>query len=391
MGPIMPFFPALSARAFSVHRRPAALAIFLAVAGLAEAQAPVPDEDAASRPSVDINAEYRRRFQALDPLDIEGHYQLAEWCELQQDYRLLRRQALYVLKLDRNHVDAARLLEYAERKRQAADPTAVPGEFLTDAQIQRLRFAELLESAQPSGPRRGSGRSSRRGEFSGPPRESCRVRFEPGVLQEFLEVVAGRPGFASVEDRRRFMDLPAVQQLQQIRYHTGDRFASRIEIAGDPWVFAEFKSLHPMIMRNCGNAECHGAPVAPAFRLRSAPSGRGSAGAAAAMYTNFLVLSRASSGNRKLIDRDNPPASLLLEYGLPAQAAGTRHPVRIEPMFPKGFDDLKYQQTLAWIDALNRFPIRTGVALPDAPEPPPAGTGIGRLPATQPAGTMPAP
>ncbi len=391
MGPIMPPFPALSVRRPPFRRRRVVLAFFLAVTGSAAGRNPGPASAPASRASADIQAEYQQRFAALDPLDVEGHYQLAEWCELQQDYRLLRRQALYVLKLDRDHVDAARLLEYAEQKRRAADPAAAAGEFLTDAQIQRLRFAELLESAQPPAGRRGSGRSSRRGEASGLPRESCRVRFGPGVLEEFLELVAGRPGFVGDADGRNFMDLPAVLQLQQIRYHTGDRFASRIEIAGDPWVFAEFRSLHPMIMRNCGNTECHGGPGAPVFRLRSPPPGRGSAAASAAMYTNFLLLSRASSGHRRLIDRDDPPASLLLEYGLPARAAAARHPLKIEPMFPKGPDDPRYLQMLAWIDALNRFPIRTGVVLPDAPEPPPAGTGIGRLPATQPAETMQAP
>lgn len=68
------------------------------------------------------------------------------------------------------------------------------------------------------------------------------------------------------------------------------------------------------------------------------------------------------------------------------RAAETHHPIRIEPLYPMGIEDARYQAVLRWIDLLTMPEPRTGVSLPGFPEPPPPGTHLGGTgPSTQPA------
>ena len=68
------------------------------------------------------------------------------------------------------------------------------------------------------------------------------------------------------------------------------------------------------------------------------------------IYSNFFILSSTSFKDRKLIDRDNPVESLLIQYGLPQDVAKYPHPK------VKGFrapirstQDKIYKDLLNWI------------------------------------------
>lgn len=361
------------------------------VAGLAQERRP-----AATRPAEDVQQEYRQRFSALEAKDIKGHYALAEWCREQGQYRLLLRQVDYVLSLDADHENARLLRRIALREinrrpdEKAADgragaeaEDASDGEYLTPAQIQKLRFAEFMrptddvfrlldEEEDLIGRRDDDDKRMRTG-----PREFLQVRFESGVLHDFLDQMAGHPDFSGREARIRFMKLTPTQQLQLIRHHTGDKYAKRIAIGSDPLVIREFRKVLPIALAGCGTSACHGGPEAKGFRLRV-----GRPDTDANLYTNFMILNRVTKGKDRLVNRTKPEDSLLLEFGLPTRYAEKIHPVEIPELYPRGPEDPRYQTVIQWVEKLMVPMPRTGVSLPGYPEPPPPGTGIGR-PATE--------
>ncbi|MCD6303865.1 MAG: hypothetical protein J7M21_02765, partial [Planctomycetes bacterium] len=69
-------------------------------------------------------------------------------------------------------------------------------------------------------------------------------------------------------------------------------------------------------------------------------------------YTNFLILdSFHKPGGLRMIRRDNPEESLLLQYALPRNIARYRHPEKIRSAF-RSRNDPGYRLTLQWIRSL---------------------------------------
>jgi len=365
------------------------------VTGFAQERRP-----AATRPAEDFQQEYRARFSALDARDVKGHYALAEWCREQGQYQLLLRQADFVLSLDPEHENAKLLRRIAVRELSRRPPAkgepgrpgaeaaeAADGEYLTPSQIQKLRFAEFLRPTEAVfrllDPQAGEDDEEEEEDEDDDaredgPREFMQVRFSPGVLHDFLDEMAGHPDFSGREARIRFMKLTPTQQLQLIRHHTGDKYARRIEIASDPLVFKEFRKVQPVVMAGCATSACHGGPEAKGFRLRI-----GRPDTEANLYTNFMILNRVAKNKDRVINRTKPEDSLILEFGLPLRYAEKTHPVQIPELYPRGYDDPRYQLVLKWIEMLTIPMPRSGVSLPGYPEPPPPGAGIGGRPAAE--------
>jgi len=341
-----------------------------------------PAGGAASRPATEVAREYQRRFAKLAPDDAKGHYGLAEWCHQQRRYGLLLWQADYVLKLDPEHVEAKLLRSIALRqlKEQGREGLEDPGGapprpggkrilpdelrelFVTQQDVRKLRWAEFRD--RPAGDRRL------------PPdqREGARVKFGKGVLTDFLDAMAGDRDFTGKANRRRFLRLPQMDQLQLIRYYKGDAYADRIEIASNPLVFRKFKDVLPIVQQGCGANNCHGGNVpAKPFGFRNSPLLP-----ELSLYTNFLILDRVRLGKADLVNRTKPEDSLLLQYGLPELFAERMHPTEIKPLFLRGPRDRKYQTVLGWIQSLRDPRPRTGVKLKGYPEPPPPGAAIPR-------------
>ena len=365
---------------------------------------------AASRPAGDATTEYRRRLAQLNPRNVQGHYELAEWCRQQKQYGLLYQQAQYVLKLDPNHENARLLLRIAQQnlqgqpadqppdeagarnRKQPRAPGEATGEYLTEADIEKLRFAELLDP--PPGepiwpvPERPRPRNVTRWESPQEARkripaaaarnvtpertESVQVAFDDNVRNVFLDAMSGHRDFSNRQDRTRFLELPTTQQVQLMRQYSGDRYASRIHIHNDPLVFKQFKRVLPIVMQGCATSNCHGGSEIKSFRLRTAR-----AGSEANLYTNFLILNRFGNGKEWLIDRSKPPASLLLECGLPSTYAQRMHSTPINPLFARGPDDPKYQTILSWIETLRVPYPRTDLTLPGSQERPAPGAMLG--------------
>lgn len=265
----------------------------------------------------------------------------------------------------------------------APDSATANGELLTPEQIQKLKFAEFLGRQERRSPLPRATRRARPGQPAPPPppgvarrtsqglrEEFLQVRFEGDVLNLFLDRMSGHTDFSAREDRTAFLSLSPTRQTQLIREHTGNAYQDRINIINDPLVFRQFERVLPMVLSGCATSACHGGPQAQGWRLRTARPRTD-----LNLYSNFIVLSHSGRGNQRLIDRAKPQDSLLLQYGLPLRQATFQHPQVIPVVYPRGFDDVRYQTILTWIESLTIPEPRTGVTLPGYPEPPPPQIG----------------
>lgn len=276
------------------------------------------------RAAIDVDAEYARRARQLKDNDADGHYGLAEWCRQQERWDLVLAEAKKALAANAKHENAALLARLAVRKLEAAPPEnkgkpttrPEPKKYVTPEDIQKLRIAEL--------------------RVRGP--ERVRVNFARGFVERFVEEMSGEPELDTREEQAGFNRLPSPEKLQAViaisdhKYNDPYRFADQIEIVDDPYVFQTLKTrLMPAILKNCATAACHGGQEgAGGFRLLSDPPTQ------QALYTNFLMLDSYVGKDGRVIDRDAPDKSLLLEYGLPPDVAEKPHPktpTTIRPMF----------------------------------------------------------
>ncbi len=332
------------------------------------------------KPDSTLSAQYEERFAELNADDVKGHFALAQWCNEQGQYELAVKQSEYVLKLDPKHEGARRLSAAASRNVEAIrggktvrrrPPTAGEAGLISKEDVQKLRFLEMLDyQAERIDPAW---------------RESLAVRFEKGVLIEFLDTMGDSPEFAGRANRQRFLSLTPTQQVQVIRQFTGLTYQPKIEIPSDPLVFRRFKPVAAIIERGCSTRDCHGGekPAKP-FGWRGHylyPE--------QSLYTQFLILDRGVLGRERLIDRAQPADSLILQYGLPARVPHKPHPGNMEfkPLYPQGLDDPGYRMVHDWIEMLRVPRPVNGINLEGYPEPPPPGSELipRKESATQPA------
>ncbi len=115
--------------------------------------------------------------------------------------------------------------------------------------------------------------------------------------------------------------------------------------------------VQPYVVLNCATSACHGGnQSATPFQLLVP------ADSDAATYTNFYILTKYTQpskqgtegvfghGTVKMIDRQHPLQSLLIEYSLPGSVAEFHHPdvPNFRPPF-RGTADPHYRQLQEWI------------------------------------------
>ena len=111
---------------------------------------------------------------------------------------------------------------------------------------------------------------------------------------------------------------------------------------------ADFRrKVWPVISRGCATPTCHGGDKAGHLRFVLPPS------SGPAMTTNFYTISTFEDSEGRLVDREHPEASRLLQFGLSAEQAEARHPAAAAPAF-SGPNDPKYLIVLDWIRQLRR-------------------------------------
>ena len=343
---------------------------FTLLAGLAAIGAGVPPATAADAPASDpVLDEYHERLDALDPDNLVDRYQLAIWCKDHDRLELAAAQCKAILKIDPDHTQAKLLLHIAEPPKDAARPPSrdranrrlapeIPR--VTPKDVQRLRFAEIrlpqtaTERLRPE------------------PFDRVPVQFDSRVPQRFWERMQGRVGFTEKTERVEFFKMSPVQQLGLIAAHTGWEFQPDVQIAGDPKVFATFKTrIWPMIKTNCTTSGCHGGINPASFRfLADQPA------VPEVIYANFLILDTITVDADRMIDRDRPDDSLLLTYALPQDKSLKPHPSPPEiKSILRNREDPRYNLLADWILSLRNPHPDYGVELVNFPQhlrPPPS-------------------
>jgi len=217
------------------------------------------------------------------------------------------------------------------------DASAEPAE-LTDADIQKIRWALIPTTTKPTGLR-----------------ASFRSDFRRRFTEEAVQSKKMKP-----EEVGEFNRMSVAEQLQIVKQLTGDKYRDEIIIRNDPPIIAGFRSdVLTLLQSSCARSGCHANnPQAP-FELRLP------ARTNASIYANFLNLETFRAKAGWLIDRENPDRSLLLTYALPKDnvTTGFRHPVDIRPAF-RSTEDSRYAKVLAWIKSLPKTPPNYGVSLP---------------------------
>jgi hypothetical protein len=323
--------------------------------------------------------DYQRRLASIDPNNAEDHYGIARWAFDNGHMEIARKELSAALKLNKDYELAALLLRRVEAKLAVEAPTTrraetapgggpLPGQgawnadwLVTDEEAYRIRLEELRAT------------------------DRVRVQFRQDVLNRFLNMMQGRYEFREPRFADTFRAWPPVTQVLYIvdKVDRNDvAIKNDITIMNDPQFMRDFRSrVWPVIASSCGSAGCHGgAKPVGGFRLLSVVGKSDKV-----HYTNFLILDDYVSGGRKMIDRDNPDQSLMLQFGLPEDLAQQKHPGKIHVTFTSR-RDANYRRVLDWIDALNgpphpeyRVKLRVPWAVqgPSAPETQPATAPAG--------------
>lgn len=303
----------------------------------AGSQAPASSPANATQP-VDFQAFYEARLAEIRPDDANALYSLALLCSNRQRPDLAAEVSRKILASWPAHSRAKMLLRAstlrmatmtqptapATRPVMDEPPLAIPG-VLNQTGINRIRFHEFHVDDMS---------------------DRLRVRIPKLVLQEFV-AQATKDGSMSERDWNLFHRADNDDKLRWIiKKSDGEMYVDHIKVDSEPRSMTLFRQrVWPIISRSCATPNCHGGDKAGHLRY-VLPITYGPA-----MTTNFYIASRFEAGEGRLIDRETPEASLLLQFGLPADQAQWRHPVAITPAYSSP-NDPKYQIVLEWIRQL---------------------------------------
>ena len=288
---------------------------------------------------------YREKAAAIDPNNADAHVDLARWAIKLELYEPAHEQLSKALELKPDHEVAKLLLTITEQKLEEGDGGEEPGDQTGEApangetakgaggfplisreDINRIRFEELREG------------------------ERVPVRFKNDVVDRFIKMMAGREEFEKPQADRRFKALPRVQQALYMRPRI-DRMPEMeddIRVLTNPAFMREFQSrVWPIVQNFCATTDCHGG-AKPKGGLIFVRRGAGNEQVA---YTNYIILDGFMHKGRRLIDRDRPEDSLLLQYGLPREQSKYDHPTRITPAFTSR-EKTTYKRIFQWISQL---------------------------------------
>lgn len=297
-----------------------------------------PSRPVATRPA-DFEADYRRQLESIKPTDAEGLYRLATGCSRNGRPDLAADACRRILATWPEHARARSLLRVSTQQLAAASrPNSVstvatsrpasprPG-LLTAGAVNRLRFAEFDFRDMADRPR---------------------VVIPKAVIQEFL-AEADKAGVMTAREKAQFARSDNDDKLRWIALHSGDRFVDRVQVNSDPRAITSFRQrVWPILSRGCASLSCHGGGQAGSLQLVLPAT------LPAASATNFYLVVTCEGIDGPLVNREQPDASLLLQYGLSPEQAQFKHPVPIHPLFASGTKDPKYKLLLEWIQSLRK-------------------------------------
>ncbi len=177
------------------------------------------------------------------------------------------------------------------------------------------------------------------------------------LARRYAQAMRGQKEFRDPNFYDRFLAWGPSRQAGFILNKTkpGNAFRKDILVLRDPQFMQDFTSqVWPLVQNSCASPNCHGGnrPRGGLMLLRNPNANL------QMRYTNFVILDgmRDKQG-RKVLDRDNPERSLLLEYLLTEDARKYSHPRPIQPVF-ENRGDRRYRQIYNWVNNLVFYPTR---------------------------------
>jgi hypothetical protein len=285
--------------------------------------------------------EYKALLEKIDPKDAEARYALAEWA-LQRNYLEIAKGELQeALKLKPGTDKYRWLLKDVEARLKKTEP-AVPAEVKTPATAETATAgkAELLGEEDIYHVRLEELRED----------DVVSIEFRNRVIDRFVAQMRGKADFRRPNFADEFMAFPpvkkAVYMLRQVAPDDAP-IKDDIVVKSDPNFVVNFRArVWPVVSQACASASCHGGGDKPRGGLRLFP-GSGPR----TDYTNFVILDGWLSGGRRVINRNSPERSLLLQYALPAEQAKVHHPGDI-PAFAESRQAPTYLMIAEWIESL---------------------------------------
>jgi hypothetical protein len=262
--------------------------------------------------------EYQQRLAKIDPKSAQDHFDLAKWASTNGLLETALAEVEQALKIKpgndeydalRRQIEARIKLEATATTRGGAAPGPKVGEpaspqkpLLSDQDMAVVRQAELSLDPRVA--------------------ESPTVEFKNKCLENVMAAMNPKDAKALKNqapiEQARFMlanaaSFPGIQGL-----------ANDVVIKGNPKVLADFQSkVWPVVQGSCASTACHATEKGKGGLKLFNISGDKDKLA----VTNFVLLDGyVNKDGLRMIDRDHPERSLLLQYGLAASEAQVPHP-----------------------------------------------------------------
>lgn len=313
--------------------------------------------------------EYQKRLEVIDPSSALDRFKLGEWAFGKGLLKIAVHELETALKLRPNYEAASLLLKQVKARiaagandnggngRNGGGSTGTGDQaerklMITERDMNRIRLGELANAAFVR--KNFLGRNI---DFRG--KEPVRVAFRKRVVSRFVTIMRNDEDFR--ESPRKAGDAFR-------RWKPHDQFCymlSRLDrsdwaikddlvIMSDPKSMVMFRrTVWPMLAKRCGSTKCHGAKKGQGklklFKTK--------VNDALSIYSNFLILEMYTTGRFRMIYRDHPRESLLLEAALPRKEAKWKHPEKAKatPLFGS-IKDARYKSVLKWIELLKGPP-----------------------------------
>jgi hypothetical protein len=296
----------------------------------------IPAERVASVGDVETaRGEYERRLAKIDPNSAEDHFKLANWAYESERYEIAAKELKAALKIDPDYEPARLLRQMVRAKLKRPTTREGPDEgtdrLLSMKDIYRIRLEELREDDR-----------------------RVAVKFRNDVVERFIKAMEGKGDFKEPKADDAFRRQRPGYKAWYIRNQMPDNVAVKedIQVRTDPIFMRNFRRIvWPMVRSHCAAAQCHGGPRPKGGLMLFGGGGRN----VRADYTNFIMLDGWVSRGRRVINRNSPKDSLLLQFALPEEQASVKHPKDISDVF-RDRRDRSYQLVLEWIDSLRGPP-----------------------------------
>lgn len=322
---------------------------------------------------------YRERRSRIKDDDVDGRYELAKWLYDQKAFRLALEELDDLRKRfpnDRRVRTLAGIVANRAKLDQGDPNTTAPGGSNNDPQpgSNSGNSGNSGSGGQVVGGQQGGNSGAGTGAggagvkvFDDIPTELLSqdainliklyevdlteqppVRIPREVIESLFKDYAGNELIP--KDRAgqlEFRRLPGWQQLEIIFRLQAREFYPKIDVRVLPPALRTFKSTiqRRYALSYCATVGCHGGKEAGKFFLFTKRANED-----ATAFTNFYILSEYRNQDGDMIDRGTPERSLLIQYGLPREAAATPHPdvPGWQPAF-RTDRDRQYQLIREWL------------------------------------------